>query len=237
MPNPTYKAAVTVREFADGLIKDFHPHLTNVKIEYVFRSKAKKKNGHPITGIVSIVNGLPAWLSTPVDKRWEMPEPYFVLEIAEDQWIKLNETKQKATVDRYLYRMERDIDTGDLVIVPPDIEESTIIVRRHGLYNDDLKQFVKAGARQLTLLEIIEDREDLFNMGDKVTINYGEDLGVDVTRAELLAALAKLDVENSVGMKLDKALNTMMDEVNSGVLDTVDVNGEPITVTMSRSDD
>lgn len=208
----TYSNAPAVRSIADDLIKKHHPHLVNVPIEYVFRSKHKKKGGAEVWGTASKVGGRNAWLKTPLEERSLLAKEFFVLEIAQDIWVKLDESRQVALVDHELTHMDVDIDSGKLVLVPHDVEDFSIILRRHGLYREEVRSFVTAGAEQMTLLALMDSHVDLFNSVQTVTIERAAG-SVTLTRAELLAAVAKLDVEHKSGVKLDKEIEAVREEV------------------------
>lgn len=220
-----YSDAESVRSFADQLIKQHHPHLTNVKIEYVFRSEAAVKNGCPVWGRAKLVQGLNAWLATPPLQRWERPDCFFVLEIARDIWSRLTEIQQKALVDHELSHCDRDSETGNLMIVNHDIEEFTHILRRHGLWKTDVEMFVKASAEQLPLMAIIEQRAKDSDLAETVTVQRLNGQTLTLSREELLAAFYKLEAESKLGIVLD----TVTDQINSGSL-----NRNGVTVTAER---
>lgn len=200
----TYQNAHAVRSIADDLIKNHHPHLVNVPIEYVFRSKHKKKGGAEVWGTASKVGGRNAWLKTPIEERSMTADEFFVLEIAKDIWLKLDELRQIALVDHELSHMNVNDETGKLEILPHDLEDFAHIVRRHGFYREEVRSFITAGAEQMTLLEMMDSRLDMFNADQTVEMDLGPGQTMTVTRAQLLSALAKLDVEQNVGMRLDK---------------------------------
>lgn len=221
----TYENAPEVKSIAEELIKKHHPHLVNVKIEYVYRSEHAKSGGKDVWGKARKIGGLNAWLATPSDERWIHPEPFFVMEIAKDIWVKLKETAQTALVDHELNHMGRDTETGDLMIEAHDVEDFAIILRRYGLYRADAEMFVRAGATQLSLLAIAEDRAESGELNEQVTFERLSGERLTLTKEELLAALFKLETESKTGMILDK----IVDHVNTGALN----NGDT-TVTASR---
>lgn len=220
-----YSDAPSVRDFAEQLIKQHHPHLTNVKIEYVFRSEATIKNGCPVWGRAKLVQGLNAWLATPPLQRWERPDCFFVLEIARDIWSRLTETQQKALVDHELSHCERDSESGNLMIVNHDVEEFTHILRRHGLWKVDVEMFAKASAEQLSFMAIVEQRINDPSLAETVTVERLNGQPLTLSREELLAAFYKLEVESRLGIVLDK----VAENINDGSL-----NRTGVTVTAER---
>lgn len=128
-----YRPAHEATRLAGDLIAQFHEHLIGVRIEYVFRSKAKKGSGKVVLGSARKITGLSAWLASP-------------------EWSELNERQRAALVDHELSHCfaERDDDGSfKLSMVPHDLEEFGAIVRRHGLWKSDVRAFVKIGAEQL----------------------------------------------------------------------------------------
>jgi predicted metallopeptidase len=148
----TYTDAPVVKEIAQGLIPQHHPHLEGARIEYVFRSKRLTSNGKIVAGKARKVTGLNAFLATKPPAFGGLP--FFVIEIAQDVWDALPRPQQVALVDHELCHCFREIDddTGEweLSIRPHDVEEFAEIVYRHGLWSQDLDHFV-TNSKQLRL--------------------------------------------------------------------------------------
>lgn len=218
----TYEKASEVKSIAEELIKKHHPHLVNVKIEYVYRSEHAKSGGKEVWGKARKIGGLNAWLATPAEDRWTHPEPFFVMEIAKDIWKKLTETAQTALVDHELNHMGRDVETGDLQIEAHDVEDFAIILQRYGLYRAEAEMFVRVGAQQLSLLAIAEDRAESGELNERVTFERLNGDSLTLTKEELLAALYKLELESKTGLILDR----VAEQINDGAM-----NGDGVTVT------
>ena len=80
------------------------------------------------------------------------PNDLFVIEISEEVWDRLRSGGRKALVDHELSHCEIEINKDcrvNLAIVGHDVSEFEAIVRRHGLWREDLEEFVVAGAKQL----------------------------------------------------------------------------------------
>lgn len=154
----TYRPAPAVARVAADLIATHHDHLDGVRIEYVFRSETAKTNGKAIWGKARKITGLNAFLAShdnddelPID---EETEDFFVIEIAEPVWAILGATERTALVDHELCHLTTEEDKdGDLKLKlrPHDLEEFVAIVRRHGLWRDDVENF--AAAVQMVLPE------------------------------------------------------------------------------------
>lgn len=148
-----YKHAQEVEDIALDLIPKYHGHLQdfNVHIEYVFVSKAPKRNGKEIWGTCRRVSGFNAYMS-----HSQGDEPFFVIVISEPVWDVLPQDKREALVDHELCHawseadQSEDDDEADpvkLSLRPHDLEEFSAIVRRHGLWREDIEDFVEAALK------------------------------------------------------------------------------------------
>jgi predicted metallopeptidase len=168
-----YQIAPEVEEIARDLIDKYHPHLASVRIEYVFIGEPAKKRGMEVWGRAKKVTGLNAWLTASLHSKEKLKEPeeFFVLEIAKPIWDKLEEKARLALVDHELCHFDVDAETGKLALQPHDLEEFTIIVRRHGLWRPEVEFFVEAGKQK-----------ELFERGyDKVTMKAPDGQEFDIT--------------------------------------------------------
>lgn len=161
-----YSYATEVAKIAAGLIKEHKEYepLAEERIEYVFRDKHGNKNGKPVLGKARKISGLNAFLAS-IDDAPEIGievEEFFVMEIARDLWLVLTVEQKTALVEHELQHFFVDYDDKGvkvLQLLPHDLEEFAIIVKRHGLWQPDLRHFVKVAAGQLQLIDD-EDPED-----------------------------------------------------------------------------
>lgn len=132
-----YSEATEVELLARESIEQHHPDLRaeQHRIVYVFRSEAAVSNGKEVWGKARKVTGLNAFLA-------RGGQPFFVIEIAADIWKHLEPSQQRALVDHELSHCYVT-DTGDLTLLPHDIEEFGGIVHRHGLWHQDVQSFAK----------------------------------------------------------------------------------------------
>lgn len=140
-----FTAAPEVEAIARDLIGAHHKHLINVPIRYVFRSEAAKSGGKIVWGKARKIGGLQAFLAVKEDDLPVMEtegNEFFVIEIARDIWEDLTDAARAALVDHELMHCETEGDK--LVISPHDVEEFSGIIRRHGLWRDDVKIFAQA---------------------------------------------------------------------------------------------
>lgn len=166
----TYSDAHSVRFIAHRLISENHPHLIDVRIEYVFRSEASKSGGRAVWGKARRLSGLNAYLATPEDERprpdgdghIDEVEPFFIIEIAEDVWGLISPPQRDALVDHELShcRIEHTETGPKLVLATHDVEEFEEVLRRHGLWRSDLSSFAKVAS------EFVHEQQELFDAGD-----------------------------------------------------------------------
>ncbi len=115
-----YRPAPEVAKLARPLIRDHHRHLVDVRIEYVMRDEAATSKGQTVWGKARKVGGLNAFIAREnhaLDEDLAEPDPFFVIEIAEDIWVTLNGRQKVALVDHELSHLGARIDKkGELVL-------------------------------------------------------------------------------------------------------------------------
>jgi predicted metallopeptidase len=153
--------APEVEEIAQELITKYHHHITDysVKIRYIFVEKAPSSKGKEVWGTCRKISGLNAYL------EGENPDgdPFFVITISKDIWDILPKDKKIALVDHELCHTWAEVkqqkdeseDDSDMEVDNPvklsvkshDLEEFSCIVRRHGLWREDVKDFVEVALK------------------------------------------------------------------------------------------
>lgn len=164
MPQAKFKDAPEVEAIANHLIPKYHQHLIDfsVRIRYAFVDKTPKSKGKETWGTCRKVSGLNAFL----EGQSEDSDPFFVITISEPVWDVLPHDKRIALVDHNLChawaeaKQQKDEADGDsdmevdnpvkLFMVPHDLEEFSCIVRRHGLWKEDICDFVDAALKAKT---------------------------------------------------------------------------------------
>lgn len=165
MPDKFDEAPV-VEKIAEDLISKYHRHLLdfNVKIKYAFINKTPKSKGREVWGSCRKITGPAAFLA----KDNPDAEPFFLITISRDVWDVLPPEKQEALVDHELChawaevkqaKEEADVSQDEvdeqiekdnpvkLSVKPHDLEEFSCIVRRHGLWREDIEDFVDAALK------------------------------------------------------------------------------------------
>lgn len=140
-----YSHAQEVQDIAEDLIPQYHPHLIDKRVEYVFRDTAARTRGRTILGKAKRISGLNAFLA-------DGYEPFLVIEVAADTWKELETPARYALVDHELSHCDWDEERGGQLL-PHDLEEFRAIVERHGLWKPDLEHFAQAIQQRLDLGE------------------------------------------------------------------------------------
>lgn len=133
-----YFDAKEAEDIAKKLIPDFHPHLKNVPIMYLFNGKKMKPW---------------AQIGARSAKERFISGYFFLMEVNHAQWVLLTDAQREALVDHELCHAGIDSETGEPYLIDHDIEEFSIIVERHGLWREDVKLFGRVCSDQLSLLE------------------------------------------------------------------------------------
>jgi predicted metallopeptidase len=152
----TYWRAAEVRAIADELIPQFHAHIDEMEVRFIFKSKAGTSRGGHDWAYVRKVGGLTAYLARASElesitgPRPPAPvaEPFFLMVVSHDVWTRLDGAQRIALIDHELCHICPD---GELR--PHPVEEFPEVVRRHGVkWRPNLEELVEA-AQQAPLFE------------------------------------------------------------------------------------
>lgn len=136
---PEYQYAEEVEKIAQEIIKEYHRHLKNAHIYYMFRNPASKSGGQVVLGSASKVTG----------KYKSMTGYDFVIEISESHFEEMNIDKKKALIDHELSHCYIDLE-GNIKTINHDFEGFNGVLRRHGFWAGDLEAMGET-AQQLKL--------------------------------------------------------------------------------------
>lgn len=131
-----YSPAPEIEIIAEKLIEIFKPELEGFEIRYIFASENPKKDGRECIGLARKVIGLNAYLA-----GW--PEGFFLIETGLPAFSELDEKSQIAYILHELSHFGIS-ETGDLSILPHDVEAFNLEVEVFGAYRDDLTLFYHA---------------------------------------------------------------------------------------------
>ncbi|MFP3915863.1 MAG: putative metallopeptidase, partial [Actinomycetota bacterium] len=143
----SYAPAPEVAKIAEDLIPKHHEHLQGAPILYVFRDVAMVSRGKTIAAKARRVSGLNAFLvAVAAGTEDSVDHTFFVMEVAEDWWADASEPQRVALVDHELchFGIDEEDEGPVLRIRAHDIEEFRSVVRRHGLWNEDVESFAAA---------------------------------------------------------------------------------------------
>jgi hypothetical protein len=143
----TFWKADEVKAIAETLIADFHQHIGDVTVLYVFRSEHSEENGKVVLGKARKVSGLNAYLAwrhlvEDEDREGAQVSSFYVVEIAHDTWAALTGPQRLALVDHELSHIGAD------GLLSHDVEEFSGVIERHGLWRPALEEFIEASQQQ-----------------------------------------------------------------------------------------
>lgn len=145
-----WPAGDDVRQLAEEIIGESHPHLADAEILYLMRYPSWKAKGKTVGGVTC--------LATPQHKALTGNKGLaFIITINSEEWDRLPAPQQRALLDHELchceYDSTKDEEEGDSPwkLVGHDVEEFGDVIERHGLWHDDLRLFADEVGRQLEL--------------------------------------------------------------------------------------
>jgi hypothetical protein len=143
----TFWKADEVKAIAETLIADFHQHIGDLTVLYVFRSEHAEENGKVVLGKARKVSGLNAYLAwrhlvEGSDREGAPVSSFYVVEIAADAWAALTGPQRLALVDHELSHIGAD------GLISHDVEEFRGVIERHGLWRPALEEFIEASKQQ-----------------------------------------------------------------------------------------
>lgn len=143
-----WREDVSLTAIARELVEQYHPHIIGYPLRIVFRSQSRKRGNRVTLGTAELITGRFAWFVMTDDEKGmegqDSGHRMFWIEIAEDEWDGLSDLQRRALVDHELMHctIEDDGDGGMVMtIADHDVEEFEEIVRRHGLWKQDLWNF------------------------------------------------------------------------------------------------
>lgn len=166
-----YARAPEVAEIAADLIEGVpdHEDLEHAEIICVWRDKPKKSAGKLVLASARKVSGIAAFLvrSNAGETDTSANRPLFVIEVARSTWADLTPAQQRALVDHELCHLRVSWDDDDQVVLSMrghDLEEFVAIVRRHGMWREDVAVFSAEVAEQLAMT--FTEASDALDGGD-----------------------------------------------------------------------
>ena len=130
-PAPTFLRAYGPEQIARYLVKAYHVSIRKAQIAYLWKEQLSEG---PTKVKLAHAQKAPAQLKF-------LAEVDFVLTFNHAAWRVLTAEQKIALVDHELAHCDWDSETDKPALVPHDIEEFGLIVKRHGLWKPDLKAF------------------------------------------------------------------------------------------------
>jgi len=124
----------TVEDLANELISNYHPHLANCGIAYLFKNKGITLKGMPAVATAEKCS----------PKVHALCDKHFVVTICYEDWNNCTDQQKKAILDHELSHcwITEAEDTGDTMykILPHDFEDFGEIIRRYGAYSHSIEK-------------------------------------------------------------------------------------------------
>ena len=147
----TYWPAPEVAATAVPLISDFHPHLADAPIVYVFRLPTLRSRDKIVLGRALRVLGLNAFLAAlaagdaaqNLNEAEQQQYGFFVMEVAFEEWQIAPESSRVGLVDHELCHFDIHHETGELKIRAHDVEEFVAVAHRHGARYPETRALVE----------------------------------------------------------------------------------------------
>jgi hypothetical protein len=146
-----FKPAPEAGQIAQALISQYHHHLIecDVRIEYAFVDEPTKTKGKEALATCRKVGSYAAYLATEdIEEFTHKQDPFFLISVWLEGWNSLAEDQKIALIDHELchaFAWENP-ETGEVKIslLPHDIEEFNVVVKRHGIWLSDVNAFALA---------------------------------------------------------------------------------------------
>ena len=134
---PKYADAPEVQELAKKQIEDHHGSLVEARIVYLYRNGKWTSKGRTVLGKSKLAAE---------DARF-VGNYDFIIIINLEAWNRAGGKTREAMVDHYLTCCNREVDragNNKWGIAEPDVHEFISIVRRHGVWEEELQKLMKA---------------------------------------------------------------------------------------------
>jgi len=181
-PIQPYTFADDVEDLALSLINQYHTHLFDAKIAYLFKNGSWKSKGQIVTGKAMVA-----------PQVWKMISNYnLVIIINRTIWTNLENKGKKALLDHELSRFEipKKDKLGNIKwsLQEHDLKEFSQVIQRHGICIGDPKKLMNAaGKMDLKALE-----EATVN-SEEISLDYSDDFDDPIDDDE--------DIDNEAGLR------------------------------------
>lgn len=139
------RRATEIDRIAPGIIGEFHAHLLDCRVLYLFTTKESHSRGKLVWAKTSKLTDKERWFSSYLDGE-DVRQYDFLIMFDVTAWMEHADDPewQVALVDHELCHIVEKADEdgelmGEFVLAPHDVEEFTAIVQRRGLWEASLK--------------------------------------------------------------------------------------------------
>jgi predicted metallopeptidase len=136
---------------AEELVEKYHPHLTGLKIAYLFKQRPDSGDHEPLKPRKALRYGkkntlAKARLVSKIYGELLRQDYKFIIEFDRELWDELSLEQQAALVDHELSPCGNDAD--GCYLKHHDLEEFRGVVERHGLWKSDIEAFAETLTKQ-----------------------------------------------------------------------------------------
>lgn len=143
-PKAAFVRAPAVQSIAQNLIPDYHPHLKEARVLFLFSGKKMTSRGKPVWGKAMRMTDMQRFLSA-AGADWDETEGFdFAIVVNRETWDgELDEKQRTALVDHELCHCVQT-PKGKWAIRDHEIEEFSEVIERHGLWAENVQAFGQA---------------------------------------------------------------------------------------------
>jgi hypothetical protein len=136
-----------------NVVKRWHPDLADARILYLFTDQDRKSKGRTVWATTKKLAPEAKYLSSGPDQDIGEGHDFLVL-ISGPIWKKLTSNQQIALIDHELcHAFGKETDQGwKWGIVGHEVEEFRAVIKRHGFWNETVRDFGDVCAEQLRLI-------------------------------------------------------------------------------------
>lgn len=151
--------AIEPNEVAQKLIKEALPDLGGFRVECLFCLEPRKINNKVALAYITVLRGINAYMARRNDPdfiervtgcgpdEWAPPDESFLIVVWQRAWEELKPQQREALIYHELLHANVEFDSDGqpkLGLVGHDIEEFDDVVRRYGVWLEDIADFAEA---------------------------------------------------------------------------------------------
>lgn len=171
-----WREALEVAKVARELIEKHHTHLAEARILYLFREGKWSSQDRTTWG-----------KAYKVSERDKFIHEYdFLLVINDEVWQSLDAPSRTALVDHELAHCGQKLN-GNWYIIGHDLEDFAAVVRRNGLWNENVKRYLRAAENKD---DTAQPKLNFYPDGEEEEANEAETVKAQAQNEEIKSWLA-----------------------------------------------